>query len=124
MSASSCWWKCSSIPAAQSPNPKSFAPRHLANAWVVKSLPGGFQIGAGGRYVAEQFIDEDNEFAIESYLLLDAMASYRRGRFKGSLHFKNITDREYETRGFGSASVIPASPFAVYGRIEIGLGAH
>ena len=56
--------------------------------------------------------------------LLDAMAAYRRGRFKGSLHFKNITDTEYETRGFGASSVIPANPFAVYARIEIGLGSH
>jgi outer membrane receptor protein involved in Fe transport len=74
--------------------------------------------------VGEQFISEDNSFALADYFLLDAMAAYRRGRFKGSVHFKNITDQEYETRGFGAASVIPASPFAVYGRIEIGLGAH
>jgi TonB-dependent siderophore receptor len=105
-------------------NTPAFAPRHLFNAWLVKSLPGGFQVGAGGRYVGEQFISEDNSFAISSYFLLDAMASYRRGRLKGSVFLKNITDREYETRGFGSGSVIPASPFAVYGRIEVGLGSH
>jgi outer membrane receptor protein involved in Fe transport len=74
--------------------------------------------------VGEQFIAEDNAFAVDDYLLLDAMAAYRRGRFKGSVHFKNLTDREYVTRGFGGASVIPASPFAVYGRIEIGVGAR
>jgi TonB-dependent siderophore receptor len=105
-------------------NTPAFAPRHLFNAWVVKELPGGFQVGAGGRYVGEQFISEDNAFATSDYFLLDAMAAYRRGRFKGSLHFKNITDTDYETRGFGSASVIPANPFAVYARIEIGLGSH
>jgi TonB-dependent siderophore receptor len=105
-------------------NRPAWAPRHLANAWVVKSLPGGFSAGAGARLVGEQFIAEDNAFAVDSYLLLDAMAAYRRGRFKGSVHFKNLTDREYVTRGFGGASVIPASPFAVYGRIEIGVGAR
>jgi TonB-dependent siderophore receptor len=105
-------------------NRPAFAPRHLFNAWLVKSLPAGFQVGAGARYVGEQFISEDNSFATSDYFLLDAMAAYRRGRFKGSLHFKNITDAEYQTRGFGSSSVIPASPFAVYGRIEIGLGSH
>jgi iron complex outermembrane recepter protein len=105
-------------------NEPAFAPRHLANAWLVKSLPHGFQIGAGGRYVGDQFISEDNAFAIESYVLLDAMASYRHGRFKGSVHVKNLTDTEYETRGFGSSSVIAANPRAVYGRIEIGLGSH
>lgn len=105
-------------------NTPAWAPRHLANAWVVKTLPGGFSVGAGARYVGEQFIAEDNAFAVEGYLLLDAMAAYRRGRFKGSVHFKNLTDREYLTRGFGGASVIPASPLAVYGRVEIGVGSR
>ncbi|MET0553817.1 MAG: TonB-dependent siderophore receptor [Vicinamibacteria bacterium] len=105
-------------------NRPAWAPRHLANAWVVKSLPGGFSLGAGARYVGEQFIAEDNAFAVDGYLLVDAMAAYRRGRFKGSVHFKNLTDREYVTRGFGGASVIPASPLAVYGRIEIGVGSR
>lgn len=105
-------------------NRPAFAPRHLFNAWLVKSLPAGFQVGVGGRYVGEQFISEDNAFAVDDYFLVDAMAAYRRGRFKGSLHFKNVTDTEYETRGFGSASVIPANPFAVYARIEIGVGSH
>jgi TonB-dependent siderophore receptor len=105
-------------------NRPAFAPRHLANAWLVKSLAGGFSLGAGARYVGEQFIAEDNAFAVAGYLLLDAMAAYRRGRFKGSVHFRNLTDREYVTRGFGGASVIPASPFAVYGRVEIGVGSR
>jgi TonB-dependent siderophore receptor len=105
-------------------NAPAWAPRHLANAWLVKSLPRGFSLGAGARYVGEQFIAEDNAFTVDGYLLLDAMAAYRRGRFKGSVHFKNLTDREYVTRGFGGASVIPASPFAVYGRVEIGVGAR
>jgi outer membrane receptor protein involved in Fe transport len=105
-------------------NRPAFAPRHLANAWVVKSLPGGFSLGAGARFVGEQFIAEDNAFAVDDSLLFDAMAAYRRGRFKGSVHLKNITDQDYVTRGFGGASVIPASPFAVYGRIEIGVGAR
>ena len=105
-------------------NTPAFAPRHLFNAWLVKDLPGGFQVGAGARYVGEQFIAADNSFATSDYFLVDAMAAYRHGRFKGSLHFKNLTDTEYETRGFGSSSVIPANPFGVYARVEIGLGSH
>jgi iron complex outermembrane receptor protein len=105
-------------------NTPAWAPRHLANAWLVKSLPGGFSLGAGARLVGEQFIAEDNAFTVDSYLLVDAMAAYRRGRVKGSVHVKNLTDREYVTRGFGAASVTPASPLAVYGRIEIGVGAR
>ena len=47
---------------------------------------------------------------------------YTVGQARVSLNFKNLTDAEYETRGFGSASVIPADPFAVYGRIAYSFG--
>jgi outer membrane receptor protein involved in Fe transport len=94
------------------------------NLWASKRIGRGLSLGLGARYVSDQFIAENNEFTIAGYFLLDAMASYRRGRFKGSVFLKNITDEEYVTRGFGSSAVIPASPFAVYGRIEVGLGSH
>ena len=38
------------------------------------------------------------------------------------LNFRNLTDRDYYTRGFGSSSVIPGDPFAVYGSVELGFG--
>ena len=31
-----------------------------------------------------------------------------------SLHLENLTDEEYETRGFGSTSVIPGQPTSAY----------
>jgi iron complex outermembrane receptor protein len=55
-------------------NRPAFAPRHLANAWVVKSLPAASRSAPGARYVGEQFIAEDNAFAVDDYVLFDAMA--------------------------------------------------
>jgi iron complex outermembrane recepter protein len=106
----------------RSGNTPAFAPRHLANFWVMKRLPAGFGLAAGARYVGGQFIAEDNAFELDDYLLLDAALSYQRGAATVRVNFKNISDGDYFTRGFGSASVIPGDPFAVYGSLELGFG--
>jgi len=74
--------------------------------------------------VSGQVIAEDNAFSIGGYLVLDAMASFRQGRWKVSLNLRNLTGRDYETRGFSSTSVIPADPFAAVGRVEVSLGSR
>jgi TonB-dependent siderophore receptor len=102
-------------------NVPGFAPRHMFNVWTVKRT-GSLSLGGGARYVGRQFIAEDNAFAIDSYLVLDAMASYKLRRTTLSVNFKNLTGREYETRGFGRSAVIPADPFAVYGTLAVTLG--
>jgi outer membrane receptor protein involved in Fe transport len=79
-------------------------------------------LGAGARYVGRQYIAEDNAFAIDSHLVLDAMASYKLKRTTLSVNFKNLTGSEHFTRGFGRSAVIPADPFAVYGTVAVNLG--
>lgn len=95
-------------------NTPAFAPEHIANLWVTQRLPAGFGLGFGGRYVSEQFIAENNAFAIDDYFTLDAAVYYDRGPWQLNLNFKNLTDEEYLTRGFGGSSVIPAPGFATY----------
>jgi len=108
----------------RSGNAPAFAPRHLLNLWSRKVFRSGVEVGVGARYVGGQFIAEDNAFAIDDYLLLDAMVGYRRGPLRWSLNLKNLADREYATRGFASSSAIPADPFAVYGRVELAFGSR
>jgi iron complex outermembrane receptor protein len=108
----------------RSGNEPPFAPRHLASLWVMKRFDAGFGLGVGGRYVGRHFVAEDNAFEVDPYVTLDVMASYRRGRLNWSLHCKNVTDTEYETRGFGNASVTPARPFTAYARVELSLGSR
>ena len=45
-----------------------------------------------------------------------------RSRWGLRVHLRNITDTEYETRGFGSASAIPARPFEVRAQLVLGFG--
>jgi iron complex outermembrane receptor protein len=102
-------------------NVPAFAPRHIFNFWTVKRA-GGLSVGAGARFDGRQYIAEDNAFAIDSHLVLDAMASYKLKRTTLSLNFKNLTGTEYLTRGFGRSAVIPADPFAVYATVAVALG--
>jgi TonB-dependent siderophore receptor len=106
----------------RSGNTAPFAPRHVFNLWTSTSVGHGLRLGLGARYVSEQFIAENNDFRIDGYFLLDAMASYTRGRVTASLNLKNITDQAYETRGFGPYSAIPGNPFGAYGRIAVAFG--
>jgi TonB-dependent siderophore receptor len=105
-------------------NDPAFAPRHLASLWAMKEFGGGFGLGVGARYVGSHFAHESNSFEIDPYFTLDVTASYRRDRFKFSLVCKNLTDAEYETRGFGAAAVTPARPFTALARIDLLLGSR
>jgi iron complex outermembrane receptor protein len=103
-------------------NTPVMAPEHLANLWISKSFGNGFGLSGGARYVDEQYIFEDNLFAIESSLVLDGAMFYDRDNWRLKVNLKNITDEEYEARGTAATtSVIPADPFAVYASIEFRL---
>ncbi len=96
----------------RSGNRSAFSPEHLANAWASRRLGRRWTVGGGLRWVGEQFIAEDNVTRLDGYLLLDAAVILRHGPWRWSLHLDNLTDQDYETRGFGALSVIPGRPFA------------
>lgn len=90
----------------------AFAPAHLFTLWAARDVGAHLTLAAGIRYVSSQFVAEDNAYAIDGALTLDCGLTYRRGPALLRLNLKNATDRQYETRGFGSTSVIPAAPFS------------
>ena len=102
----------------RSGNRSAFAPEHLARAWVSQRFGRGLRVGAGLRYVGERFTAEDNLVELADVLLLDAGLGYDVGGWGLSLDLDNLTDEEYETRAFGSSSVIPAAPLAASLRVE------
>ena len=102
-------------------NDAPFTPAHTASLWLSTRLPHGLGLGAGARRVSDQFIDEDNAFAIDGHTTLAASAWWGRGPWTLRLNLDNLTDEEYFTRGFGGASVIPAPGRSAMARIEVGL---
>ncbi|MFQ5670262.1 MAG: TonB-dependent receptor [Acidobacteriota bacterium] len=92
----------------------AFAPDHILNFWVSQRFRSGFGYGAGGRYVSEQFIAEDNRFRLDDYATLDAAVFYDIGRWRWQLNIKNLTDDRHQERGFPSTAVIPSDPITVF----------
>jgi iron complex outermembrane recepter protein len=100
-------------------NTPALAPAQIANLWLSRRLPGGLELGAGGRYVSRQFIAADNAFAIPAAFTADASLALPLGPLKARLEVKNLTDARTYTRGLGTTSVIPASGVAVYAGVEM-----
>jgi outer membrane receptor protein involved in Fe transport len=106
----------------RSGNRAPFAPRHLFSLWASKHFASGLGVALGLRSVSEQFVAEDNRFTIGAYTRLDAMLSYEVRKVRLRLNLRNLTGTEYETRGFGAVSAIPARPFEAIARVELGFG--
>jgi iron complex outermembrane recepter protein len=106
----------------RSGNRAPFAPRHLFSLWASKSFEGGLGVALGVRSAGDQYVSEDNRYVIGGYTTLEAMLSYEIQRVRIRLNLRNLTGAEYETRGFGSSSAIPARPFEVHARAEVGFG--
>ena len=103
----------------RSGNDPAFAPKHILNFWLSHDFASNWGIGGGGRYVSNQFIAEDNVFALDGVLTFDAMIFYRTGAVQLRLNVKNLTDREYFLRGFGGTSVIPAPPISAFFSVDV-----
>ena len=106
-------------PTDRSGNAPAFSPRHILNVWTAIGWDNGLEFGLGARYVTRQFIAADNQYQIGSVLTLDASASQTYKQMTFRINAKNLTNRKYETRGFGAASILPAAPFGLYCAFEI-----
>ncbi len=102
-------------------NTPAFVPDHLLNFWATREFRNGFGLGGGLRYLSSQFIDEDNVFKIDGYVTLDATLFYNYKNVRWGLNIRNLTDKDYETRGFNQFSLTPAQPRAVYGSVSFSL---
>ena len=96
----------------RSGNTAAFVPRHLFNVWLSKRFDSGLTIAGGARWVDDQYIAEDNLARIDGHILVDASVIYTVGDWRLALNLENLSDADYETRGFGSFSVIPGPPLA------------
>ena len=95
----------------RSGNAPAFAPEHLLTLWAARDFGAHLTLAGGARYVGSQYAAEDNVYQIDGALTFDLGLTYRQGPGLLRINLKNVTNREYETRGFGAASVIPATPF-------------
>ncbi len=103
----------------RSGNRPAFSPEHMFSGWLSRRFAGNWTVAGGVRWLDDQFIAEDNAAVIDSHTVVDAMVAYDFDRWRIALDLDNLTDETYETRGFGSFSVIPAEPFSASVRVEL-----
>jgi Fe(3+) dicitrate transport protein len=81
-----------------------YAPTHTLVAGLSRDFAAGFSLGAGAKYVSWVYTDHENlNFTqnrgdigpIDGYVVYDANASYRRGRFTVFANAKNLLDNVY-----------------------------
>lgn len=105
----------------RSGNDPAFTPEHILNVWTTKEFRNGLGLGGGVRYISSQYIDEDNVFQIDPALIFDAIVYFKWHRFKFSINLKNISNEEYEVRGFNNSSVVPAASRSIYGNVDLSI---
>ena len=103
----------------RSGNVSPFAPKHLFSIRGRLDLGSGFLASAGLRANSEQYIAEDNAFAIPGATFVDASLSYSRGAARVSVIGDNLFDEDTFTRGFASYSVLPVAPRRVSVRLDL-----
>ena len=87
-----------------------FAPEHMLNLWTTRNLGRHAEVSLGARYAGTQFIAADNDFEMRDGLIFDLALRLNLRHAGARMYLKNLTDRDFETRGFGNTSVIPAPP--------------
>ncbi|MDR6341364.1 iron complex outermembrane receptor protein [Filimonas zeae] len=76
----------------------SNAPQHIANYWFNYHFKSGFLknfgLGAGGNYVGKAYFDDENNYLLPSYHIVNASAFYETGKLRLGLKLNNIGDKK------------------------------
>jgi iron complex outermembrane receptor protein len=99
-------------------NEPPYAPAHLGNLWVSRSFESGLGVGGGARYVGEQYLAADNAYELDAAVVWSGFVSWELEAWRFGIHLENLTDEDWETGSYGSASVVPADPFSIEGKVE------
>ncbi|MGH8479082.1 MAG: TonB-dependent siderophore receptor [Gammaproteobacteria bacterium] len=98
-------------------------PEHGGSLWTTYELQDGWLRGLGfgaGLFVAgERAGDLNNSFDLPEYARTDAAIFYRKGIVQAALNVKNVFDVEYFEGAQSRSSVVPGSPFTVFGTIGL-----
>ena len=71
-------------------------PRWIANVFVAKRFSNGFALSGGPRYVSDRFANTNNSVVSDSYVTVDAAATYTKGKWHFTLRGRNLLDEDYE----------------------------
>jgi catecholate siderophore receptor len=72
-------------------------------------VPGQLTVGGGVQYASAYWADSANTLRMPENVSLDAMISYRQGKYRISLNGYNLTDHRNYQSSFGAVRAVPAS---------------
>lgn len=84
-------------------------PRHSFALWTSYDLPWDLRVAGGVQYIGERYFNDNNTVKNDSFVLVDAMVSYKlTDNFSLQLNAYNIFDEEYIDKAHGGgAHAIP-----------------
>jgi len=108
-----------SLPAG---TPTLNAPKNLFNIWTTYEIPRGVArglgFGIGGRHYTDQSGDLANSFQLPGYGVVDASATYRRGRAQWQLNANNLGNKRYWAGSYSDVYVKPGEPRVIRGTVS------
>ena len=92
-------------------NKNPFAPEYSFNIGAQYRQPSGFYARADVIGYGKMYLDKENEYPKDAYILVNAKIGYETERFDTYLYGKNIFDKKHDSLGFYAGSYdIYASP--------------
>ena len=98
------------------------APKNLFNVWTTYEVPHGtlrgLGFGFGGRHYTDQSGDLADSFQLPGYGIVDASATYRRGRSRWQVNANNLGDTRYASGSYNNIYVKPGEPRTIRGTVS------
>ena len=98
------------------------APKNIFNVWTTYEVPRGvvrgLSVGIGGRRYTDQSGDLANSFRLPGYGIVDASATYRRGRAQWQLNANNLVNARYYSGSYNNLYVKPGEPRVIRGTVS------
>lgn len=99
-------------------NKPLFVPANISFLSIKKDFKNGLIIGAGLRYVSEQYTDYENEYSIENHFIYQFHTGYSFENWAFKLNINKLSKDNLLARGLGPYSVVPLVPMEIKGSIE------
>lgn len=85
---------------------------------IQSGLARGVMLGFGVTYKGDSFADALNLLRVPSYVVYDAMASYRIKNLEVAVNVRNLTDKTYYTNPT-FAGALPGDPLSAFGSVRL-----
>jgi len=85
---------------------------------IQSGLVRGVMLGFGVTYKGDSFADALNLLRVPSYVVYDAMASYRIKNLEVAVNVRNLTDKTYYTNPT-FAGALPGDPLSAFGSVRL-----